>query len=486
MISSPVVAHHPLKSGLQPFIDRALQELNAQDMDAILYWNLVAVQTAGNDFDTAVAARPDQPGPTRTSRAYAIIHGAMYEAAHYFHGDYHSLYKLHSPPSIHGVSKEHATDAAIMQAAFVTLYALFPQQRPIFDALRHDFLKRLKKYGYASAAIEKGILIGKLLGEKILEARSDDGSSEVLPYTPIDEPGYHQVDPLHPTQGFLDPHWGSVRTFVINSPSDFRPPNTLGDNPADRLTYLSSDEYVQNFDEVKSLGELNSATRTADQTEIGITWAYDGAPKLGTPPRLYNQVTRVIAQLKKNTQKQNAALFAMINYCMADSGIAAWYTKYKYNFWRPIVGIRAGGGATTAVPDWEPLGSPSDGRGTDFTPNFPAFVSGHSTFGSCLFESLRLFYKTDQVNFRFQSDEFNGRTIDTRTGVARPAKTRSYSTLSQAEQENAISRIYLGVHWRIDADGGEYIGRGIAKFVYEALAGRQHTRFRLLPIIVRV
>ena len=102
----------------------------------------------------------------------------------------------------------------------------------------------------------------------------------------------------------------------------------------------------------------------------------------------------------------------------------------------------------------------------NFTPNFPSYVSGHATFGSALFQILRRYYGTDDIAFRFQSDEFNGVTRD-QTGAVRPPRTREYANLTQPELENHDSRIYLGVHWRFDQDEGLKMGRAIGDFVFD-------------------
>ncbi len=124
----------------------------------------------------------------------------------------------------------------------------------------------------------------------------------------------------------LGPDWGDVKTFALKNLASFDIPPP----PA-----LTSPEYAAALNEVKSVGDVNSTTRTAEQTEIGLFWAYDGTKGLGTPPRFYNQITRVIAQQQGNTEYQNARLFALVNVAMADSGIEAWRDKYIYDFWRP-------------------------------------------------------------------------------------------------------------------------------------------------------
>jgi hypothetical protein len=156
---------------------------------------------------------------------------------------------------------------------------------------------------------------------------------------------------------------------------------------------------------------------------------------------------------------------------MADAGIALWESKYYYEFWRPITGIREadvdGNPATVGDPTWAPLGAPfSNGGGPNFTPPFPAYPSGHAGFGGALFQTLRNFYRTDDIAFTFVSDEFNGVTQDNQ-GTVRPLIPRSFSSLSQAEEENGQSRIYLGIHWAFDKTQAIAQGRRVADYVFE-------------------
>ena len=156
---------------------------------------------------------------------------------------------------------------------------------------------------------------------------------------------------------------------------------------------------------------------------------------------------------------------------MADAGITAWEAKYSYQMRRPIVGIRRAAGtgnpATIADPTWQPLGAQADnGSGTNSTPTFPSYVSGHATIGSTLFQILRRYYGTDDIAFSFQSDEFNGMTRD-QTGAVRPPRTREYAKSHPTGTGDHDSRIYLGVHWRFDQDQGLMVGRAIGDFVFD-------------------
>jgi vanadium chloroperoxidase len=221
------------------------------------------------------------------------------------------------------------------------------------------------------------------------------------------------------------------------------------------------------------MGTVTANRRTVDETLIGVFWGYDGSRELGTPPRLYNQIVREVATQRANTPAQNARLFALINVAMADAGILAWDQKYIHDFWRPVVGIRehdvsmgpTGQGNNDideeCQPDWLPLGAPStNSTNKNVTPNFPAYPSGHATFGAAAFHITRLFYGVAVGNrnpdnllqgLEFVSDEHNGVNKDNK-GTVRPRHIRNFPNgLWQMILENGRSRVFLGVHWVFDA-----------------------------------
>ena len=208
----------------------------------------------------------------------------------------------------------------------------------------------------------RGLAYGAYVGGRHVLDRLNDGSSAPMTYTPTGEPGHHNVDPLHPDQGFLGPQWGDVRPFAVQGAEQFM----IDPPPA-----LTGAEYTAVFNEVKVAGAADAETsdrdgngqpdRTPEQTEIGLFWGYDGSPGLGTPPRLYFQIAHALAVRQGHTMAETARMFALLGLAQADAGIVCWDDKYDHDFWRPILGVREadrdGNPDTIAEADWAPLGA---------------------------------------------------------------------------------------------------------------------------------
>jgi hypothetical protein len=451
----------------------AVRNKPADAHEMLRHWNHIAMDMTGLDH-TPVAPGEDrtfgeQIGPARASRAMAIAHIAIFDAVNAIDGRYRSYTGLGR--AVRATSME----AAIATAAHDTLTALYPSQAAACDAHLAEDLGRMPP----GRATRNGIELGHRAAARILDMRSGDGSfiPELrvgVDYFPGNLPGEWRQDPISLIPVALGVHWGEVQPFVLASGDQVRAPSP----PA-----LDSDEYAAAYNEVKRLGGDGVATpteRTEDQTVAGIYWAYDGTPSLCAPPRLYNQIAMQIARQRGTGVVQTARLLALINVAMADAGIAIWESKYHYNFWRPVTGIResdpgtgptgAGDGNPDTVgdPGFSPLGAPASNNLTavNFTPPFPAYPSGHAGFGGALFQMLRRFYGTDDISFTFVSDEFNGVTKDP-SGTVRPLIPRSFTSLSQAENENGQSRIYLGIHWSFDKTEGIAQGRRVADYVFD-------------------
>lgn len=442
-MTSPRWMNHPSAvCTMDPLEPRLLMSATyTQGQDIVLYWNQVAMDALLVD---SRAAKPQEGGPTKASRAEAIVFSAIADAYAGITGEFSTYLVKRKAPKAN-------VEAAISQAAHDTLSSLFSNQKAEFDA----DLKNVLNVVPNSKAEKLGVQFGKFVAQRMLHVRKHDHSNNNVTYTPSGLPGTHNVDPLNPNQGFLGPGWGSVTPFVVKSSKQFAPPP---------FPSMTSAEYTTMFNEVKYVGAADAETadrngdgqpdRTADQTEIGIFWAYDNG--LGTPLRIFDAAAVAVAQQEGNTVGENARLFGMAFLAMADAGITAWQCKYDYDIWRPILGIRNadldGNPDTIADKNWTPLGAPNHLGGIAFTPPFPSYTSGHATFGGAFFQVMTDFYGTDNIAFNVYSE-------DSQT-------TRHFDSFSQAQQENVDGRIYLGVHWRADQTQGDISGRGIGNYVY--------------------
>jgi hypothetical protein len=433
----------------------------------ILRWNEIAMAATALDHTPPPPGDPrvfrQQFGPGREAKALAIVHIAMFDAVNAATGN-----RFRSYTGLPAVQRPAGLNVAIAEAAHDTLVALWPAQTATFDARLAEDLSEFIDDDVKS----RGIALGRRAAAAILARRADDGSAHEEPmvgvdYIPGTGPGEWRQDPISLIPLALGAKWGQVRPFVLRSADQFRIP------PPPPLT---SARYTRAFNEVKRLGGDGITTpseRTADQTIAGIYWGYDGTPNLSAPPRLYNQIAVKIAN-QRGTGRGDAVslarLLALVHTAMADAGIACWESKYVYKFWRPVGAIREadadGNPNTVADPGFSPLGAPASNidPGVNFTPPFPAYASGHATFGAALFQTLRRFYGTDQIRFTFVSDEFNGVTTDNQ-GNVRPRIPRTFPNLSAAEEENGQSRIYLGIHWEFDKTEGIRQGRRVADYV---------------------
>jgi hypothetical protein len=374
--------------------------------DVVTAWNNAALD----------AIRAGSTAPPIASRSLAILHVSIYDAVN-------GIARTHEPYLVQSAVPASASrEAAASAAAHDALVNLFPASASSFDALHAAILAGIPDGPQKTA----GIVWGEFVADQILVARANDGSDTIV--LPPGGSGPGVWVPTPPAfRPYLLPQWGFVAPFAMNSSSQFRPPGPPS---------LDSQQYAEDYNEVKELGALVGSTRTEDQSEIALFWA-DGAGT-ETPPGHWNSIAQIIADGRGNTLEQNARLFALLNIAMADAAICAWDAKYTFHFWRPV----------TAINFTEPeLGWSS----FIVTPPFPDYVSGHSTFSGAAATVLPLFYGTEDLPFTIGSDFL-------------PGVYRSFPTCLDAAEEAAVSRLYGGIHFRSANEDGLQAGISIGEW----------------------
>ena len=388
--------------------------------DQVIQWNqtlLQLLQTPGG-----------QPATVHPTRSMAITQLAVYDAVDAIEGGYAPYLRQHPAP------RAASPDAAAAAAAHTVLLALFPSQQPAIDAKYQDSLSQIG----GGAHVRQGIRVGTDAAEAILAARANDGSAATPPtFTAQAGPGEYQLTPPSFQQPVFT-HWAAVQPFALRAADQFRPPAPPS---------VTSSRYTADFNEVKSLGDVNSATRTPEQTQIGQFW--------GAAPvqNVWNQIAQTAGMAHHNTLAQNARMFAVLDTSVADGVIALYDSKYAFHRWRPVTAVRAadtdGNPDTAGDPMWTPLAT---------TALDPSYAGAHAEISTSAATALRAFFGSDRQDLSL-------------TNPTLPGVTRGFQSFSQAAEEASLSRIYAGQHFRYDEDAGQALGGRVGDFVSTHILG---------------
>lgn len=409
--------------------------------DVVIEWN--------NVYLDAIRKMP-QP-PTTIARTGAMMHAAMYDAVN-------SIAQTHQPYLLSLPTPEAtAIEVAAVYAAHRVLNAAYPNLNAFLDNALNISLTRLSAQSQP-IAIENGRILGQAIANAILAHRENDGSNNQTPYNVILEPG--QWRPTG-SGNAVTPNWGKVRPFTMTTGSQFRPIRPGGF--ATRAELLRSPEYAAQVNEVKRLGSKDSVDRTAEQTQIAYFWANDLDQTYKPPGQLY-RLTQIVSEQQLLSLVENARLFALVGLALGDAAIVAWDAKYstEIDLWRPESAIQLAdtddNPATEKDASWKPLSNNpvlmDDDPNKHFSPAFPAYVSGHATFGATHAGIMRAYFGRDDISFELDTEDPNA-----------PGITRSFESFSAAALENGRSRVYLGVHYQWDADQGYISGTRLADYI---------------------
>jgi len=395
--------------------------VTAAGADPVLDWNVIALKT------TAAAAF----NPPLESRNLAILHAAVFDAVN-------SITRQFRPYAVQVPGTAASPEAAAIAAAHFALVQLYPAQKATLDDAYATSLAAVAD----GPAKMMGIALGEVVATAILNQRSTDGAAAAVAaqYTPGSEPG--DWTPTPPAFApALDPGWGHVRPFVLESGAQFRP----GPPPG-----LNSGRYARDFNEIAQIGSSASATRTAEQTDLARFW-------VATGPQNWNPAARQVAAARGLSLAENARLFALLSLAGADAFIAAWDAKFTYNQWRPITAIRAadtdGNAATDPDLGWTPLLP---------TPRFPDYIAGHTTYAGAVQKVLEYTFGRDPG------------VVMTLTSASAPGVVETYSTFEQIADGVVEARVLGGIHWRTSSERGRLVGEDVGRYAVHHYLGRNH------------
>jgi len=391
---------------------------SAQPVNPVIQWNRTLL---------AIVRTPGAQSPTiHPTRSFAIMHAAIYDAVN-------AIDRTHRPYLVRlsGVPRSASQDAAAVAAAHQVLVVLYPGFKSTLDT---ELQQSLAQISEGHNKIE-GIRIGQTVADRVLALRSDDGSNaQPIQYVFGTAPGdYQSTPPNFPPQPQFT-HWSHVTPFALQSANQFRP----GPPPA-----LTSDAYSNAFNQIKSLGIVDSTTATTDEALTGRFWN-------GAIQNYWNEISQTLSLANSLTTAQNARLFALLNMSFADDVIAFYEAKYTYNLWRPVTAIRAADSdnnpETTADPNW----LPEVGK----TAADPSYPGAHAVISAAGAEVLTSFFERDRFEFNVTSEVL-------------PGVERSFTSFSSAAEEATLSRIFGGQHFQFDLTTGQRLGREVADFVLD-------------------
>jgi membrane-associated phospholipid phosphatase len=387
--------------------------------DPVLDWNVIAV-------DTAVA---NGQNPFAQARFGAIVQVAVFEAVNAITGDYRPY--LGSIVAPHGAS----ANAAAIEAAYRVLSTYFPHSAPTLDPARSSSLASIPD---GQAKID-GIATGDAAANALIALRANDGSSPAqfkTPGPPV--PGEWQATVSCPMENGIASgiafQWQNITPFGIRSAKEF----LLEPPPA-----LASNKYAKAYNEVMTVGSLDSTERPPDRSDVATYYAAT------SPTQAFNQAAVQVAQEQRRSLSENARALALINMAISDSLVASFLNKYHYNFWRPETAIRAGdtdgNRKTEPDPNYVPF---------IVTPCFPSYPSNHGSASNAAAAVMRRLY----------GEAGHSMTL---SNPAVPTIVLQYTSFRQITNDISDARVYGGIHFRTDQDAGALLGLAVGKAVYK-------------------
>jgi hypothetical protein len=376
--------------------------------DVVIQWNQATLK----------AAKIAKQNTNEASRTVAIEAIAVYDAVNsiaHIGKPYHYFIPPAGPAS---------AVAAAAQAAHDVLVTYFPTQKTQLDSTLTVSLQ-----GATDGPVDNGQKVGAAAAADIIALRSNDGAAPNFTYPGPATPGIGEYRPT--PSGFLpgiNQQWGKIKPFLLTSGDQFRPVAPPAPGTADFKKALAG---------VAEIGLAKSTTRTEEQTHIAQFYKQDAELTV-------NEAARILAKQHGSTLEESALVFLLTDLAEADARIALFDAKYNFLFWRPVTALNADadGGVTNNYAAWLPLLT---------TPPHPSYPCGHCGTVAAGFEVLKKFY---------------GDKNKIELHTATPGEpSRVIESLTKGEQENDLSRLYGGIHFRFDIDAAQQLGVKIAAYV---------------------
>jgi hypothetical protein len=388
--------------------------------------------------------------PPQAARAYAYASIAAYETLRHDHPEFRSLAE-----QLNGLTPVPAPEAgqeislAVASVhAFLTVGKALTFSQARMNSLRTEMHERVRGMGVPPRMLEHSVRYGDRVAEHVLSWSSRDNYLETRGFAkfPVDfDPGRWVPTPPAYMEA-VEPHWGRIRPFTMDSASEIRPSPPLPFDLAEGSPF---------FQQVREVHETGVGL-TDEQRRIAEFWDDNPyvmhvrghamiATKKPTPGGHWMALTAIASRASGADMMESAEAYVLTGVALADGFSSSWSEKYRAQLVRPVSIIHA-----RIDPDWQPLLQ---------TPPFPEYTSAHSVISTAVATVL---------THRFGDDfAFDDESV-TEYGI--PA--RSFSSFEEAASEAAISRLYGGIHYRMAIEEGVKQGRRVGENILRRMQTR--------------
>lgn len=317
-----------------------------------------------------------------------------------------------------------------------------PTQRGQVDVLADLQESEMMAKGISEEVRTNSKDLGVRVGLNMIKRMRNDGRDVIRNIVPVipqrDAAHKWYWDPATLGQTPVEPMWGTVRTFVIDNAQmcEVEGPFDYSETPGSPFYQEALEVY--NIER----NDLNKA--------IAYHWE-NGPGRTCSPACHWISITEQILQEKEYDLAVAAKAYCLAGLASADAFSACWYMKYKYFLLRPVTYIRE-----VIDPNWTPLIG---------TPPYPDYTSGSSTVGGAAPIVLSAVFG----DISFIDRTHLGSPLYTPDGGPFILPQRFFPTFTKAGEEEALSRIIGGVHFRRACDEGLKAGRCVGNTVLARL-----------------
>jgi len=398
-------------------------------------------------FDISEVMLHDVINPPAAARYYAYTSLAAYAA--YLNGNPEQslLDRFQSPLKI-----DYSAFNDKVDLTFSAIYALLEVGKKLLpsgyllQSNQDKLIKKFRKKGrHTKKEVVASVAYAQQIANQVIEYSKQDGYrklSTLTRYTPSGEEGKWYPTPPAYIEA-VEPHWNTIRTFYLDSASQFPPP------PPVEFSKVSGSGFHKQMMAVYHAVK----DRTKQQYEIAKFWdcnpfevEFTGHMAIGlkkiTPGGHWMGITGIATENSGCSLDSTLFAFALVGTSMHDAFISCWDEKYRSDRIRPETIINR-----LVDPSWRPVLQ---------TPPFPEYTSGHSVVSATsatvltqLFGEAFSFNDTTEIIFGLPARKFN--------------------SFREASEEAAISRLYGGIHYPDACEDGVVQGNQVGEFILKKI-----------------